>query len=344
MVDWNLETFHLPLNINQSLIASGVGAITFPVILGITQVAVFKPLKVSTRLPLALAATFGGLSVTLSSLLASSAVIKSYSLSGLLLSPSANERSSSPTVVSLRVKDLLVSTGISVLLYRGLGGRFSSAVPSHLFAPGAFAAQWIPARSTGYANESQRHLVQQLGRRYGCHTCGTRNTSKFIADHQPPSATIGSATGGAQDNGMLQKFYPQCQKCSVQQGSCLSVANPNTNVIVPHQFSLRLHHLFIPIPLGIALFKYFSLPSEENVVVINNFIPTTTVESATPSIVAPPPTTAVKQHLSELVTSFPVLIVWNKIMSFIDSFHPLDGFHLTLWGFSIIAALGTIRS
>ncbi len=45
---------------------------------------------------------------------------------------------------------------------------------------------------------------------------------------------------------------------------------------------------------------------------------------------------------SNLMADFPVLIIWQQVMEFLNSFHPVDAFHLTLWGFAVVAAFGEV--
>ncbi len=46
--------------------------------------------------------------------------------------------------------------------------------------------------------------------------------------------------------------------------------------------------------------------------------------------------------LSNLMADFPVLIIWQQVTEFLNSFHPMDAFHLTLWGFAVVAAVGEV--
>lgn len=128
---------------------------------------------------------------------------------------------------------------LGTLSYKILRGRFWSVSPSSYTALGSFAGPSIPA-TDAYATTSQRDLVTKLGRRYGCHTCGSReifrrtgNAPAFHADHQPPKAVARQIT--ERSHGFLRrltgrtpvvqfKFYPQCVSCSNRQGAILSAA------------------------------------------------------------------------------------------------------------------------
>ena len=339
-----LDVLQLPLSPQQSLVAAGAGAVTFPLVLGLTQVGIFKPLRLSTGLPLLIAATVGGVSVTTASLAASCAVVKTYSLSRAWI-PESETHSGSHTI-SYTLTDLLVSSTASIVLYRALGGRFVSALPSHLLKPGAYAVQWIPAHSTNYANGIQRKFIQNLGARNGCHSCGTRfKVSQFVADHQPPNKLVRVANENTivKENSVLQKFYPQCQKCSSQQAASLR-GNDKHLSLVAHPFSLRLYHLFLPLPLALVYFKsYLSEPTVEVTSVVPVAPPSAEILSESiPPQVQLDQSSSNQQRLSDLIINFPLLIIWKKVVLFLESFPSVDRFHLTLWFFSIIAALGTL--
>jgi hypothetical protein len=74
-------------------------------------------------------------------------------------------------------------------------GVFRTAFPSSVIAPGVFVNFWnvyknsIPATGD-VATASQRTKVQNLGKMFGCHQCGSRHVftrESFIADHMPPT-------------------------------------------------------------------------------------------------------------------------------------------------------------
>ena len=365
-----VEQLHYPLKFQQLLIAAGVGSVTFPAMLGLTQVGL-KSVRISTGSPLILATTVGGISVTLSSLVASLAIVKSYSICNIFLQNNTNHHKSEydTEMINLTVGDMCVSAVSGMIMYRALGGRFMSVLPSHLNKPGAFARQWIPAHSSNYANNTEKRIIKDLGNKYGCHSCGKWRVSQFVADHQPPNKLLkqsngkngsginglkepvreGSGNNGSESSGWTQRFYPQCQMCSNMQGQSLGLESAASPVIT-HPFSLRLYHLFLPIPLGLPLLKSsvnkhqstnslavsddkkeegktsLPKPNEESTNITSNVTKQETVQ----------------QNVSELVTNFPLLIVWRSIVTFLDSFPAVGSFHITLWAFSIIAALGTI--
>ncbi len=84
---------------------------------------------------------------------------------------------------------------------------------------GPYAGESIAARSTGrdFTN-AERAEINRIGSKTGCHTCGTidpgTKLDNFVPDHQPASAL--NPPGGP------QRLYPQCVRCSRQQGLDIS--------------------------------------------------------------------------------------------------------------------------
>ena len=81
--------------------------------------------------------------------------------------------------------------------------------------PGLFARESIPAR--GPERDffvSERLQVNEMGRIYGCHTCGTVSpgtiSGNHVPDHQYPTAL--------NPFGRAQRLYPQCLTCMRRQG------------------------------------------------------------------------------------------------------------------------------
>lgn len=216
----------------NALSASAVGCITFPACLGLIQKVVFAPLRMTSSMKV-VASLCGSGAVFISASVASVATITTYK---------QLQRTNEDVLSN---GDLCVAGCIATIMFKALGGRFKAVLPSNLFKPGAFANQWIPARWEQYAAHYERHLMQQMGKKHGCHSCGTRQ-GKFIADHQPPIKLSSP--------GELLKFYPHCRKCASLQGNALSRIQPSRVAVHTHT-SLRLHHLFLPYPLLIIMFK-----------------------------------------------------------------------------------------
>lgn len=53
-----------------------------------------------------------------------------------------------------------------------------------------------------YASQEKRQALAALGKNFGCHTCGTRAPTTYIADHMPPLKTVklvSTVDGGCQN-------------------------------------------------------------------------------------------------------------------------------------------------
>lgn len=81
--------------------------------------------------------------------------------------------------------------------------------------PGRFAVESQPARAPA-RNWTAEEIREnnRIGRRYGCHTCGTRDprtrSGNFVLDHQRSTALTSEGEG--------QRIFPQCAGCSSRQG------------------------------------------------------------------------------------------------------------------------------
>ena len=211
----------------------------------------------------------------------------------------------------------------------------------------------------------------------------------FVSDHQPPSHLLrNSKSSGASaadatasnlkadmelsNDGALvrQFFYPQCYKCSSLQGGSLNNVS-KSKAIVTHPLSLRLYHLFLPVPFVVAYLKSSLLEGEtvsslaklttsssDTVKKITSKSDVTghTVDKATQTTNKDSElammsssgkntlqTLIQDSDIPGLVSNFPLLIVWKRAVEFLDSFkNPGDAFHIMLWAFIIVAAWGTI--
>ena len=119
------------------------------------------------------------------------------------------------------------SCTIGLVAYKVLGGRFWTISPSTYTNLGAFSRRSIPATER-YANASQRLRIEQLGRTFGCHTCGSRARS-FVGDHMPPKSVAEQMMRRRKFFGLGRwqvrfRFFPQCVDCSGKQGGILSKA------------------------------------------------------------------------------------------------------------------------
>lgn len=136
------------------------------------------------------------------------------------------------------------------LIYSYLGGFPYSIFPSDFARIGAFrtAGGHIPA-TMAYADKNERAIIHQFGEQYGCHTCGTRKPSKrFIADHMPPIMDVKRYNNTFWrkyfpyfTREWKQRFYPQCNDCSLTQGHAVKTSS---RVFKYHMFStVRMYHL-----------------------------------------------------------------------------------------------------
>ena len=137
---------------------------------------------------------------------------------------------------------------LALIAFKVLGGRFWSIPPSSYTNLGSFArvSHSIPAKMD-YATSAQRKVIETVGRRWGCHTCGSRmvfawakpsvngatSMVKFHADHMPPRS-VADAMNSRWWRRLLriqmkQRFYPQCVSCSNVQGKILSKATASMN-------------------------------------------------------------------------------------------------------------------
>jgi hypothetical protein len=94
------------------------------------------------------------------------------------------------------MKEVVRRSALGLSAYLVLeGGMFRTVFPSSSISLGAYANTRSTLRSSivsnsAVASEAQRRRIQQLGRRFGCHQCGSRqlfSKGTFIADHMPPT-------------------------------------------------------------------------------------------------------------------------------------------------------------
>mmetsp|Transcript_16125 Transcript_16125/g.27831 ORF Transcript_16125/g.27831 Transcript_16125/m.27831 type:complete len:321 (-) Transcript_16125:5-967(-) len=146
-----------------------------------------------------------------------------------------------------------VDFGSAVLVHRFVIGRpFRFVAPSDLAHVGKYGQHRhrVLATEETYASKVQREHISDLGRFFGCHSCGTRKASAYHADHQPPVSL--NPKGGT------MYFYPHCKDCSNAQGGSLSGKNfspsnrppplPVRSRLDPFQLFLK-YHLWVPTQL-----------------------------------------------------------------------------------------------
>lgn len=325
------------------LLSTGViGAAAFPSLLAVSQTFILKPLKISCS-PRLSASIFGLASVTVASFGASLASLQTLSI--------VQKFTSSNLKLSLSTRDVLLSTLSGVVVYRALGGRYASALPSNLMRPGAFAVEWIPAlNESGAATAKEREVIQMLGARHGCHTCGERSGATFIADHQPPSKVLGNHRHGSAQpltnpSPTIQRFYPHCMGCSSVQGGILGGRSGgwanHPKAIRTHVKRLRPYHLFLPFPFAFAYLKVTGGNQPTPVPTVSQDAPKLEVSHEVSHDQVVLRTTPLLDI--DVLANFPLVIMWRVVVQFLASFsNPMTAFHMMLWGFTIIASLGTI--
>ena len=150
------------------------------------------------------------------------------------------------TLESADRRRLVAATAGCLLISRGVfGARFSSVLPSDVRLPGAFAtAQTSVPTGTAYASSKERELIIKMGRRHGCHSCGTMRAKEWVADHQPPNKYVKSSNWWLSFIGksVPQAYYAQCRSCSNLQGQALRPGIEKQTLVYHLPMSLRHHH------------------------------------------------------------------------------------------------------
>jgi hypothetical protein len=161
---------------------------------------------------------------------------------------------------------------VGLLAFKLLGGRFWAIAPSSFTTLGSFS-RWSFPCTEKYATSKQRAMLHRMGKKWGCHTCGSRMLKSsqpflFVGDHMPPKSVAEQMNKTWwRRSGLWRKvqfrMYPQCVHCSNTQGTVLSKAsNRLTNGFLPsfiraanlqksgggrlahfHGFRFRINHL-----------------------------------------------------------------------------------------------------
>ena len=131
-------------------------------------------------------------------------------------------------------KEIMNKTGESLLYFLIIEHRmFRTMLPSSVLTIGVFAnpslSKFISIHaSSDVATQSERLKVQSLGKKFGCHHCGSRqifSRGSFIADHMPPTkhAKEMNAAWWRRFLGLkvTQRLWAQCQSCFSMQGSAV---------------------------------------------------------------------------------------------------------------------------
>lgn len=162
----------IEVNLADVALSTGVGIMTFPLCLGALQTGAFRPLRMTSNIRV-IGSFCGGLSVliagsTASLVFLSSAVmlkqVEDNSVKVLVekfLSFVPVERCS--IALSVCSKDIPLYGFASLFVFKLLGGKFRSVLPSNLIYPGAFARGYIPAKGQNYASNAVKQKLTFLG-------------------------------------------------------------------------------------------------------------------------------------------------------------------------------------
>ena len=160
------------VNLADVALSSGLGVITFPLCLGALQTGIFRPLRMTSNIRV-IGSVCGGISVLISGGTASLAFLSSNVMSKEVKDNSMKvsaekflsfvpvERCS--IAISVCYKDIPVYGFASLLVFKLLGGKFRSVLPSNLIYPGAFAKGYIPAKGQNYASNAVKKKLTLLG-------------------------------------------------------------------------------------------------------------------------------------------------------------------------------------
>lgn len=153
-------------------LSSGLGVITFPLCLGALQTGIFRPLRMTSNIRV-IGSVCGGISVLISSSTASLAF-----LSSTVMLQEVKDNSVKVSVekflsfvpvdrcsisISVCYKDVPVYGFASLFVFKLLGGKFRSVLPSNLIYPGAFAKGCFPAKGQNYASNAVKQKLTLLG-------------------------------------------------------------------------------------------------------------------------------------------------------------------------------------
>ena len=173
-------------------------------------------LRLSSATPVA-ASVVGALGVGFSSALAGQASLRTRARSA--------RAPGDPPPRYWRRQDVLLDAALGIAMFKAMGGRYRSLLPSDISRVGSCAVESIPAPGSAYAQgTSKGELVRLMRRREGkgrieegwevgeveglgttttathqnvpsrdgCHHCGTRR-GRVVGDHMPPNKVAGTS-------------------------------------------------------------------------------------------------------------------------------------------------------
>ena len=176
----------IEVNLADMALSSGLSAITFPLCLGAFQSGIFRPLRMTSNIRV-IGSVCGGISVLISSsaaslaFLSSSVILKEVRNNSVKVSVEKFisfvpvDRCS--VAISVCYKDIPLYGFASLPVFKLLGGKFRSVLPSSLIYPGVFAKGYIPAKGQNYASNGVKHKLALLGEFFYslCNQCSLIN-------------------------------------------------------------------------------------------------------------------------------------------------------------------------
>lgn len=166
------EGTSIEVNLADMALSSGLSVITFPLCLGAFQSGIFRPLRMTSNIRV-IGSVCGGFSVLISSsaaslaFLSSSVILKEVRNNSVKVSVEKFisfvpiDRFS--VAISVCYKDIPLYGFASLLVFKLLGGKFRSVLPSNLIYPGVFAKGYIAAKGQNYASNGVKHKLALLG-------------------------------------------------------------------------------------------------------------------------------------------------------------------------------------
>ncbi|GAB4821650.1 hypothetical protein N2152v2_008696 [Parachlorella kessleri] len=123
----------------------------------------------------------------------------------------------------VRLQDMLVDAALGIALYKVMGGRFRSVMPSDLTKVGAIARESLPAAGVEYASEANRRELLRMYRtaaitvaRDGAYVAAGRTSLVRLPVVKQAAEALGIPTGPPR-----QRYFPQCISCSQKQSAAI---------------------------------------------------------------------------------------------------------------------------
>lgn len=148
---------------NEILLATTMGVLSFPLSLGSLQKLLFKPLRITSKLPNSFVSICGVVSVFISGVTASGAFVVTFKASNSYFCRDEMSPQESHFEFNTHQKDIFLWGFSSLAIFKVFGGKGRYVIPSHLFWPGAFAKRSIPAAGRNYARPSVKKKLYLLG-------------------------------------------------------------------------------------------------------------------------------------------------------------------------------------